>query len=104
MKTPVDAVKTYVVTWVALLVLLFLTWAVAQFNFGPFNVIAALAIALAKMLLVIFFFMHVRHSSKLTWLFVAGGFVWFLIMIDLTLSDYLTRSLTGGWPKLPTHF
>jgi len=99
MKTPVDAVKTYVVTWVALLVLLLLTWAVAQFNLGPWNVLGAFAIAVVKMLLVILFFMHVRHSSKLTWLFVAAGFVWFMIMVDLTLSDYLTRALTGGWPK-----
>src|SRR4051794_1583577 len=99
MKTPVDAVRTYVLTWVALLILLFLTWAVAQFNFGRFNVVAALGIAVAKMLLVILVFMHVRHSNRLTWLFVAGGFVWFLIMVDLTLSDYLTRALTGGWPK-----
>jgi cytochrome c oxidase subunit 4 len=99
MKTPVDAVKTYVITWVALLALLLLTWAAAQVNLGPFNVVAALAIAVAKMLLVILFFMHVRHNNLLTWLFVAGGFVWFLIMVDLTLSDYLTRALTGGWPK-----
>jgi cytochrome c oxidase subunit 4 len=99
MKTPVDAVKTYLVTWVALLVLLFLTWAVAQFDFGRFNIVAALAIAGLKMFLVVFVFMHLRHDSKLTWLFAAGGFVWFLIMVDLTLTDYLSRSLSGGWPK-----
>ena len=52
---------------------------------------AALAIAITKMLLVILYFMHVRYSSRLTWLFVAAGFIWLLIMIDLTLSDYLTR-------------
>ncbi len=36
---------------------------------------------------------HVRYSSRLTWLFVAAGFIWLLIMIDLTLSDYLTRGV-----------
>jgi cytochrome c oxidase subunit 4 len=35
--------------------------------------------------------MHVRHSRRLTWIFVAAGFIWLLIMIDLTLSDYFTR-------------
>jgi cytochrome c oxidase subunit IV len=99
MKTSVDAARSYLITWGALLVLLFLTWAAAQFNLGAFNVVAALFIAGAKMFLVIYFFMHVRHASKLTWLFVAGGFIWFLIMMDLTLSDYLARGLTGGWPK-----
>ncbi len=36
---------------------------------------------------------HVRYNSRLTWLFVAAGFIWLLIMIDLTLSDYLTRGV-----------
>jgi cytochrome c oxidase subunit 4 len=92
MNSPVVPKKIYVLTWAALLLLLLLTWGIAQFNLGPFNVVAALAIAVAKMLLVILFFMNVRHSSRLTWIFVAAGFIWFLIMIDLTLSDYLTRS------------
>jgi cytochrome c oxidase subunit 4 len=83
--------KTYAVIWVALLLLLFATWAVAQFNLGAWNVIAALTIAVTKMLLVILFFMHVRYSTRLTWLFVIAGFIWLAIMIDLTLSDYSTR-------------
>ena len=49
------------------------------------------------MLLVILIFMHVRYSTRLTWLFVAAGFIWLLIMIDLTMSDYLTRA----WVKRP---
>lgn len=87
--------RFYIAIWAALMVLLFLTWGIAQFNLGPFNVVAALTIAVAKMLLVIVFFMHVRYSTHVTWLFVAAGFIWLLIMIDLTLGDYLTR----GWVK-----
>jgi len=83
----------YVLIWASLLVLLLLTWGVAQVNLGPLNIVAALAIAVTKMLLVILYFMHVRYSSRLTWLFVAAGFIWLLIMIDLTLSDYLTRGV-----------
>jgi cytochrome c oxidase subunit IV len=85
--------KIYVITWASLLLLLLLTWGVAQFNLGPFNVIAALTIAVTKMLLVILFFMHVRYSPRRTWIFVAAGFIWLLIMIDLTLGDYLTRHM-----------
>lgn len=83
--------KNYVIIWASLMVLLLLTWGVAQFNLGPFNVIAALTIAVTKMLLVILYFMHVRYSERRTWIFVAAGFIWLLIMIDLTLGDYLTR-------------
>ncbi len=82
---------TYFIIWICLLVLLFLTWAVAEFDFGPWNIVAAMTIAVAKMLLVILFFMHVRYSSRLTWVFVAAGFFWLFIMITLTLGDYLTR-------------
>lgn len=83
--------KIYVLIWAALMLLLLLTWGIAQFNLGPFNVVAALTIAVTKMVLVILFFMHVRYSPRRTWVFVAAGFVWLLIMIDLTLGDYLTR-------------
>ena len=83
--------KNYVWVWFFLLALLALTWGMARLDLGPFNPAVALAIAFVKMVLVILFFMHVRHSSRLTWLFVAAGFIWLLIMMDLTMSDYLTR-------------
>ncbi len=85
--------KIYVIIWAALLLLLLLTWGIAQFNLGPFNIVAALTIAVIKMLLVILFFMNVRHSPRRTWIFVAAGFVWLLIMIYLVLSDYFTRHM-----------
>jgi cytochrome c oxidase subunit IV len=85
--------KIYVIIWASLVLLLLLTWGVAQFNLGRFNAIAALTIAVTKMLLVILYFMHVRYSERRTWIFVAAGFIWLLIMIDLTLGDYLTRGM-----------
>jgi cytochrome c oxidase subunit 4 len=85
--------KVFIRVWAALLLLLLLTWGLAQINLGRFNSVAALTIAVVKMLLVILYFMHVRYSPRLTWIFVMAGFIWLAIMIDLTLSDYLTR----GW-------
>jgi len=38
----------------------------------------------------------VRYSSRLTKVTVAAGFFWLLIMITLSLSDYLSRSLGLG--------
>ena len=60
-------------------------------TWDPFNNVAALGISTVKMLLVVLFFMHVRYEPKLTWIFAIAGLVWFLIMVDLTLSDYSTR-------------
>jgi len=85
------AKKTYFLVWAALLVLLFATWGFAAIDLRPFNAIVAMVIALVKMLLIILFFMHVRYSSRITWLFAAAGFLWLAILILLTLNDYLTR-------------
>ncbi len=45
-----------------------------------------------KATLVILYFMHVRYSSKLTIVTVCAGFFWLLILITLSLSDYISRS------------
>ncbi len=88
--------KLYYRIWLALLVLLALTWGLARVDLGPFNIVVALSIALLKMSLVVLFFMHVRYHPQLTWVFVAAGFIWLLIMLDLTLSDYLSRGSVPG--------
>jgi cytochrome c oxidase subunit 4 len=95
MKAHQPTKKIYFAVWGALMILLFATWGVAEFNLGNWNIVAAMSIAVIKMLLVILFFMHVRCSSRLTWVFVAAGFFWLLIMFALTMSDYLTRGGVG---------
>lgn len=88
--------RPYIIVWVALLVLLTLTWCLAEIDLGPFNNVAALSIAVTKMSLVVLVFMHGRFEKALTWVFMIAGVVWLLIMVDLTLSDYLTRGNVRG--------
>ena len=83
--------KLYFVIFGALMVLTFLTVWVATLDLGALNTPVALAIAVTKAVLVVLYFMHVRYSSRLTWVVVAGGFLWLIIMVGLTMSDYLTR-------------
>lgn len=83
--------RVYVLVWVALIILTWLTTWVSTVNLGAFNPAVALAIACTKMLLVVLFFMHVKYSTRLTWLIVLAAFFWFGIMITLTLNDYLAR-------------
>jgi len=66
---------------------------VAFIDLGALNTVIAMAFAVAKAILVILIFMHVRYSSPLTRIVVCGGVFWLLLLIALTLSDYLTR----GW-------
>ncbi len=83
--------RVYFAIAAALFVLLGLTIVVAHIDLGPFNIVAALAIAIVKMLLVVLFFMHVKYSSKLVMLFAAAGVFWLAILFMFTLSDFLTR-------------
>lgn len=85
--------KPYFLTWAFLMVMTGLTVLVAEFNLGALNDIVALSIAVLKGTAVVLFFMHVRHSSRLTKLTVVSGFLWLAFMILITMSDYWTR----GW-------
>jgi cytochrome c oxidase subunit IV len=86
------SVRLYAVIFLALIALTLTTTGIAFIDLGGgFNVTVALTIAVVKALLVILFFMHVRYSSRLTWLFVGAGFFWLAIMMALTLGDFLTR-------------
>jgi cytochrome c oxidase subunit 4 len=93
--THIDSVKTYVFVLLALLVATVVTTAVSFVDLGPFSVVVALAIACTKMVLVALFFMHVRHSSKLTKLVIVGGLLWLAILLCLTMTDFLTRGILG---------
>ena len=42
-------------------------------------------------MLVILYFMHVRYSDKLTWVFLGAGFFWLLIMLGGIMEDVRTR-------------
>lgn len=94
-----DPLVAYLVVFVSLMVLLVLTVVVYKIPFekiadGQFaflNTVISLLIASTKAVLVMLVFMHLRHSTKLTWVIAAAGFVWLFIMISITFSDYLSR-------------
>lgn len=92
---PIDSAQTYGIILVALLVLTIVTSLAARMNLGHMHTIVALGIASVKMVLVALFFMHVRHSTKLTKLVVVGGLVWLAIMLGMTMTDFATRSWLG---------
>ena len=89
--------KTYLVVWLVLMVLLVVTAGADFVNLGPFNTVIAIGVGCAKAALIIMYFMHVRVSSRLTWLVAASGFVWLAIMFLFINGDYLTR----GWLPIP---
>lgn len=89
---PIISVRTYIVVWVSLLILTLTTTAVAFIDLGgQWNTLTAVVIAIVKTVLVVVYFMHLRYSSRLTWVFAGAGFFWLVILISLTLGDVLTR-------------
>jgi len=83
--------KIYVVVLLALLLGTFLTVEAALRDFGPWNIVIALAIASAKAILVILFFMHARYSPKRTHLVIVSAAFWLIILLALTATDYVKR-------------
>lgn len=88
--------KLYLLIGTALLILTGTTAAVSYIDLGVFNAVVALAIACLKMSLVVLFFMHVKYSSGLTKLTVAAGFFTFIVLITMTMTDYISRAW-GRW-------
>ena len=81
----------YFLTFAALMVLTAATVFVATIDLGWANDVVAMGIAVTKALLVLWFFMHLRYSTRVTVLTALAGFFWLAILISLTLNDYLTR-------------
>jgi len=86
----------YAIVFVSLLVGTAITVVAAYIDLGIFNPVVALAIACTKAVIVILFFMHVKYQSKLIKLTVGAGFFTFLVLITMTLSDYISRAW-GLW-------
>lgn len=87
----VVSTKTYFAVFGALLALTALTVVAASFHFGRFNDAIALAIAGTKALLVILYFMHLRHATGLTRVFVVAGVFWLGLLFVFIFADVLTR-------------
>ena len=107
----VDPLRSYIAVFIALLVLLFLTVGayyipfekveIHGYNFGFVNTLIALTIASVKSLLVLLVFMHLRHSTKLTWVVASAGFAWLCIMVLFTFADYTSRGAIREIVKEP---
>lgn len=89
--------KSYTLTWLGLLGLTLLNTLIAFLNLGIWSTIIAIGIAAIMASLVAAFLMHALYEAKIIRVILAGGVIWFLIMITLTLGDYASR----GWLPFP---
>ena len=91
MSKHIASPKLYLVILSALMFGTVLTVAAAVRDFGPWNIVIALAIATSKATLVVLFFMHARYSPKRTHLVIVSAVFWLALLIGLTVSDYAMR-------------
>ncbi len=87
---------TYIFVFAGLLVGTLITVLAAYVDMGVLNPVIALAIACTKAVIVILFFMHVKYQSRLIKMTVGAGFFTFLVLITMTLCDYISRAW-GLW-------
>jgi cytochrome c oxidase subunit 4 len=88
----ITSLGVYIGVFLGLMVLTILTVAVSRVDLAWANTPIALGVAVIKTTLVILFFMHVIHSTRLTWVVIIASFVWLGVLFVLTFSDYLTRA------------
>ena len=89
-------ITTYLLVFAALMLGTYLTvWAAGK-DFGAFNTVVALTIAVTKATLVVLFFMHVKYAPRLTQLVVAVAFAFLALLVLGIVNDYYSPHLDGG--------
>ena len=86
--------KVYLAVFAALCTLTGVTVLATGFDFGPLNLLVALGVAVTKSSLVVLYFMHARYSPRLTGVVIAAALAFLVILVFLTMTDYLSRP----WP------
>lgn len=87
------SLTTIMSTWLGLLGLTLLTSLLGLVNLGAMNPALGVIIAAIQASLIALFLMHALKGLALIRVIAAGGVIWFLIMMVLTLTDFITR----GW-------
>lgn len=96
MNTQELSLKTCLAVFAALVLLLLANIALSRVPMGGLNLVATLFIAGVQTFLVVIVFMHVRYSHRLIWIFAGIGFYWMIILLALSMADFLSRS----WPPI----
>jgi cytochrome c oxidase subunit 4 len=90
-KHIVVSTKTFVLIWLALLVLTGVTIKAAQMRMGEWSILANLLIASTKASLVLWFFMHLKYEKMFFKLLFFIPIATITIIIGLTFFDIWYR-------------
>lgn len=88
---PATPYRTYVLVWVGLLVLTALTVTAATLSWGGKSIFVALLIAATKSVLVLAFFMNLRHEGRIFRVLLLITVLALTVFIGLTFTDVAFR-------------
>lgn len=83
--------KTYIITWIALVILAMVSVAVTQYHLGTASILIALIIASVKTGLILYIFMHLRYESRFFRVALMLPLFVFACLIGFTFLDVLYR-------------
>ena len=84
--------RVYILVFLALMVGTAATVWASHIDLGPLNVVVALTIAAAKAILVVLYFMHLRYTHRLNWVFLLAAVIWLALLVGVTMADVMARS------------
>ncbi len=85
------SLNTYLKVYGALLVLTVLTVWIAQFHFGALNTVIAMFIATIKVLVVMYWFMHLNHDTTLNKVVIGSAFFFVFVFFGFIAIDVFSR-------------
>jgi cytochrome c oxidase subunit 4 len=85
------AYRRSALVWVALIILLLLTFGSSYIKLGAWNSVLNFGIAIAKALLVAIFFMHLRKAQAMLRIVAATALFTLALLFALSHTDYATR-------------
>jgi cytochrome c oxidase subunit 4 len=91
--------RAYAATWIGLLVLTATSFGVSRLDLGPWDLVAALAIAVVKSGLVLALFMHLVETRLSSRLVVLVAALLVTLLVGLTATDVATRHTYPAAPQ-----
>jgi caa(3)-type oxidase subunit IV len=89
----------FVVAWLVMIGLAVVSLWTAFLGIGHWAPVAQFGIAAVQVAILFVFFMRLKGSPSLKWVFAVTGFLWLAFLYGLSMTDYADRK---GWPSVYT--
>jgi cytochrome c oxidase subunit 4 len=83
----------YIKVFAALVVLTLITVAISRIDLGALNAPVAFLVATVKAVLVMLYFMHLKHDSTINRVIFGSGFFFLVLLFFFSILDIWTRIL-----------